>query len=62
MPERVGDLIGRMDFPDDESMRMSHEAIYQEIRHGGAPEASLALSRACDRGLIAARQRKGDRS
>ena len=29
-PEQISDRL-RLDFPDDESMRVSHEAIYQSL-------------------------------
>ncbi len=42
-PEQIADRL-RVDFPDDASMRISHEAIYQALYNqgGGALKRELA--------------------
>ena len=43
-PEQIRNRL-RVDFPDDESMRISHEAIYQALLHRGAWRAQAGAGR-----------------
>jgi IS30 family transposase len=57
-PEQIANRI-RIDFPDDESMRISHEAIYQSlyIQGRGALKRELILCLRTGRALRAPRER-----
>ena len=57
-PEQISNRI-RLDFPDDESMRISHEAIYQSlyIEGRGALKRELILCLRTGRALRAPRAR-----
>ncbi|MFD3580850.1 IS30 family transposase [Streptomyces sp. NPDC058683] len=62
-PEQIANRIKR-DFPDDESMRISHEAIYQAlyIQGRGALKRELILCLRTGRALRAPRARSGRRT
>ena len=48
-PEQISNRL-RVDFPDDESMRISHEAIYQALYVQGRGALKRELARACGPG------------
>jgi IS30 family transposase len=48
-PEQLSNRL-RVDFPDDESMRISHEAIYQALYVQVEVRWDVSSSRACERG------------
>jgi IS30 family transposase len=62
-PEQIANRI-RIDFPDDESMRISHEAIYQSlyIEGRGALKRDLVWSLRTGRALRAPRERSRRRT
>ena len=61
-PEQISQRL-RLDFPDDESMRVSHEAIYQSlfIQGRGALRRELSACRRTGRALRAPRARAHSR-